>query len=226
MSIFTGTSVQGLGTAAGGASKSNSVLGKDDFLKLLTTQLSYQDPLNPMDGTEFSAQLAQFSSVEQLSNINNSLEQSLDANYMLTTSINNTLAANVIGRDVKAYGDQVYLGESGEADLNFELTGDARNVEIEILDENDQVRRRISLEDLQSGAQTINWDGKDSSGNSLSKGTYRFRINATDSEGNAVSSQSFIYGSITGVRYSGNGAVLMLGDLAVQMSDVYEIVNN
>ncbi|OPX34287.1 hypothetical protein B1H10_03985 [candidate division KSB1 bacterium 4484_188] len=61
-----------------------------------------------MKGTEFSAQLAQFSSVEQLSNINESLRQSMDANYLLTSSINNTLAATIIGHQVKAYGNSVY----------------------------------------------------------------------------------------------------------------------
>jgi len=66
----------------------------------------YQDPLNPMQGAEFSAQLAQFSSVEQLANINKTLLDSIDGNYLLSTSINNTLAATVIGRDVKAYGNQ------------------------------------------------------------------------------------------------------------------------
>jgi len=68
-----------------------SVLGKDDFLKMLVQQLRYQDPLNPMKGDEFATQLAQFSSVEQLNNINTSLTDSLNANYMLTQAINNGL---------------------------------------------------------------------------------------------------------------------------------------
>ncbi len=223
--IDTGTSVQGLGYGTT-QTQSSSALGKDDFLKLLVTQLHYQDPLNPTDGTEFSAQLAQFSSLEQLQNINDSLQQNLNANYLLTTSINNTMAATVIGHDVKAYGDQIYLGENGESQLHFDLSVDAKNIKVEILDENDQVRRTINLNNLEEGEQSVLWDGKDNAGVDMSQGNYHFRVTATDAEGQTVSSQTFVFGTISGVRYDTGSAVLMIGDLAVQMSDVYEISNN
>ncbi len=225
MGILTTNSIPGLEQQLG-QPKTKKILGKDDFLKLLTTQLHYQDPLNPMEGTEFSAQLAQFSSLEQLQNINSSLQNSLDANYMLTTSINNTLAATVIGKDVKALGNQIYLSNSGEADIHFELDAAAKNVEIEILDENGTVKRTITMTDLEAGENSVTWDGKDKSGTELSEGVYSFRVKATDGEGSQISSQSYIYGTISGVRYGNNGTILMIGDLAVQMSDIYEILNN
>ncbi len=223
--LTTGSIMQGLGYN-GNTPSSEKILGKDDFLKLLVAQLHYQDPLNPMEGTEFSAQLAQFSSVEQLQNINESLQQSLDANYLLTTSINNTLAATVIGRQVKAYGNEVYLGEAKNARINFDLGADAKKVEIEILDENNQVRRTIVLDDVQKGEQSVLWDGNDNAGVAMPKGSYRFRIKATDENDASVSAQTFISGIITGIRYTNSGAVLLIGDLQVNMSDVYEIMNN
>ncbi|MEJ2635710.1 MAG: flagellar hook capping FlgD N-terminal domain-containing protein [Calditrichia bacterium] len=223
--VSTDMSVQGLGLNMGSATAKN-ILGKDDFLKLLVTQLHYQDPLNPMEGTEFSTQLAQFSSVEELQNIDKSLQQSLDANYLLTTSINNTMASTVIGHDVKAYGNQIHLGDSKQAYLNFDLGNDAKNVKIEILDENDQVKRTINLDNLSKGDQSILWDGEDNVGITLPNGNYHYRVTATDADGNAVSTQSYVCGTITGVRYGNNGAVLMLGDLEIQMSDVYEITNS
>lgn len=223
--IFGGTTtVQDSGYPNSSSTKKN-ILGKDDFLKMLVTQLHYQDPLNPMKSTEFSAQLAQFSSLEQLQNIDKSLQQSLDANYMLTTSINNTLAANLIGKQVRAYGNRLYLGESKQANVHFDLSADAKNVQIEILDENDQVRRTITLDNLKAGEHSWVWDGKDKSGVTLPTGEYRFRVEATDSEGQAVSVENYISGSISGVRYSNNGAVLMIGNLTVNMSDVYEILD-
>ncbi len=74
-----------------------NIVSKDDFLKLFTTQLQYQDPLKPMDSTEFTAQLAQFSSLEQLFNLNKNMEQSI--NYQ--ESLNNGMIINLIGKNVK-----------------------------------------------------------------------------------------------------------------------------
>ncbi|MFZ0392049.1 MAG: flagellar hook capping FlgD N-terminal domain-containing protein [Calditrichia bacterium] len=220
--IYTGMNNPAVSNTPSGIT-SNSALGKDDFLKMLVAQLSNQDPLNPMEGTEFSAQLAQFSSVEQLNNINESLQQSLDANYLLTTSINNTLAANVIGKEVKAHGSQVYLNENDPAVISFELGGEAKSVEIEIVDAGGNVCRTISMEGLKGGAQTVEWDGQNNAGIKQAKGPYSYRITAKDEEGQMVSVQSYITGIISGVRYDSNGAVLMLGGLKVAMSDVYEI---
>ena len=221
--ISAGTSIQGLGFNAQ-TSTNDKILGKDDFLKLLITQLNYQDPLNPMKGTEFSAQLAQFSSVEQLQNIHQELKNSIDANYLLTTSINNTLAATVIGKTVKATGNQIYLGESGEATLHYDLSSKAKKVTIEILDENDQVKRTITLDNVGKGEQSYTWDGKDNAGIALGQGTYHFRVKASDEEGNPVSVQTYMVGTITGVCYGYNGAELLVGDLTLAMSDVYEIL--
>ncbi|MCK4306901.1 flagellar hook capping protein, partial [candidate division WOR-3 bacterium] len=77
-------SVEGI---TGGSSLyySPDVMGKDEFLKLLTIQLKYQDPLQPMGNTEFLAQLAQFTSLEQLMNMNGNLQ----ANFLMMQSLNN-----------------------------------------------------------------------------------------------------------------------------------------
>ena len=83
------------------ATASSSTLGKDDFLKLLVEQLKNQDPMNPLDGTEFASQLAQFSSVEQLSNMNSNLEASVSTNQLITQSIKNSLATTIISKKIK-----------------------------------------------------------------------------------------------------------------------------
>ena len=79
-------------------------LGKEDFLRLLVTQLRNQDPINPVKGEDFAAQLAQFSSVEQLQNINANLENNLEMDLLLNQALNNTLATTLIGNNVKAIG--------------------------------------------------------------------------------------------------------------------------
>ncbi|MBW1702547.1 MAG: flagellar hook assembly protein FlgD, partial [Deltaproteobacteria bacterium] len=85
----------------------DSTLGKDAFLNLLVTQLRHQDPLSPMESTQFTAQLAQFSSLEQLSSVN----ENLGILRIYQASINNSQAVGFIGKTVKASGDSVYLTE-------------------------------------------------------------------------------------------------------------------
>src|SRR5690554_7537 len=103
-------------------STENSTLDKDAFMKLMIEQLKYQDPLDPMDNTEFSAQLAQFSSLEQLSNLNDLMEESIEVNYYLTQSINNTLTATLIGNDVKVGSNIISNNGNNTANFGYNLS--------------------------------------------------------------------------------------------------------
>ena len=105
-------------------------MDKDAFLNLLVTQLQNQDPLNPTDSVEFTAQLAQFSSLEQLSNVNDNLEQL--QNYQ--ASINNSQAVSLIGKDITAKGNALQLKDGGPAGCNFSLDGSAAIVTISLYD--------------------------------------------------------------------------------------------
>ena len=96
MSDITNIINSGQSYANSQQAKGSTELGKDDFLNLMITQMKYQDPLNPMDSNEYAAQLAQFSSLEQLTNLNNSVNESIDINYLLTQSINNTILSSSI----------------------------------------------------------------------------------------------------------------------------------
>ncbi len=223
--IYTGNTLDEIGSTQN-RSLSKNILGKDDFLKLLVAQLHYQDPLSPSESTEMAAQLAQFSSLEQMVNINESLKQSLDANYLLTTSINNTLSATILGKTAKAYGNQIQLKSGEDTRIYFDLNSPAQNVEIEILDQNGKTVRTLMESNLTDGEHIVIWDGKDSEGNDLPEGKYSFKVNATDKEGNAVAVRTYIYGILDGVRYGDEGTVLKMGDLEILMSDIYEILNN
>ncbi|RMF57556.1 MAG: flagellar hook capping protein [Calditrichaeota bacterium] len=218
--------VSNIGNVLGNSSTSTSpekILGKDDFLRLLVTQLSYQDPLNPLKATDFSAQLAQFSSVEQLFNIDDTLKASLDANYLLATSINNTMAAMVIGKEVRAVGDQVYFDGDVATNIVYDLPENATSVTIEVVDQNGQVKRTVQLDNVPAGENEFSWDGKDNSGNVLPEGTYQVRIKAENRDGEDISATTYISGIVSGLRYSTSGPVLMLGNLEIRLSDVYEI---
>jgi len=112
-----------------------AVLGKEDFLKLLVEQLKNQDPLNPMESTEFTAQLAQFSSLEQLTNMNESLEYS----QLYQSSINNAQAVGFIGKTVKATGDSINVKDGISNQIQFDLARDAETVNIHIYDSSDNL---------------------------------------------------------------------------------------
>nr|MBL0716726.1 hypothetical protein [Desulfobacterales bacterium] len=109
------------------ATRSNE-MGKDAFLELLVTQMQYQDPLNPMDSTAFTAQLAQFSSLEQLNNVNENLEYS----QLYQSSINNSQAVSFIGKDIRAIGDTISVNNGIPGSLSFKLTEQADDVLVNI----------------------------------------------------------------------------------------------
>jgi flagellar basal-body rod modification protein FlgD len=204
----------------------SSILGKDDFLKLLTMQLQYQDPLNPLSGTEFAAQLAQFSSVEQLSNINTNLQQSIDANYVMTQSINNALAATFVGKDVRASTDTFQMSGNDDSTvrLGYSLSAPADSVTVKIYDESGNLVKTIVGTGTEQGDNTFTWDGTNDNGQGVGAGKYKFSVEAKDSSGGSVSATSFIYGTVSGVRFKADGTVFVVDGMEVKLSDILEIM--
>ncbi len=197
----------------------SSALGKEDFLKLLITQLQYQDPLSPLENTEFMAQLAQFSSLEQLQNVNSNLQ----TNLLLTQSLNNSLATNLIGKRIVALGKELYLTGKEGLEITFDLVADG-GVTVKVYDDNGNLVRTLKPGALPSGRNRLPWDGKDSEGNSLPLGNYSFQVEATDSNGNSLDVTTYSTGLVTGVKFEDGNAVLMLGDQGVDLSDIIEIL--
>jgi len=198
---------------------------RDVFLKLLVTQMRYQDPLNPLEGTEFSAQLAQFSSLEQLQNMSGLLENAIEADILLARSINNTLAATIVGKSVTALCDQVHWDGSKKIDIDFELAGNAAQVEVEIVDADGNLMRTLNDNDLSKGRGSINWDGCDQKGNELPPGMYYVRIKATSPTDTAVSAQALVIGMVDGVRFVNGNPMLLVGEIEIPFGSVLEITN-
>ena len=205
---------------------SNTTLNRDDFLQLLVTQLSNQDPLNPMDGQEFAAQLAQFSSLEQLININESMIQSGEINGLLAQSINSGVAADLIGKTIESVGSQFHYDGNDETTLRYELANVASDIEVEILNPAGQTVRTISFSQLESGEHTVTWDGKDNDGNALASGEYTFNVKATNSSGDQVHATTFISGVVDRVTYNQNGIFLWVGNTSINMGDVRSVSEN
>ncbi|MCL4510587.1 MAG: flagellar hook capping protein [Bacteroidetes bacterium] len=214
-----------LGTQASSQS-STPVLGQDDFLKLLVSQLQNQDPMNPLDSTQLASQLAQFSSVQELANLNTAVQNQTNANLVLTQSISNTMAATLIGKKVKANTSNIGYDGSTAQTLGFNLPNSAADVQIKISDSNGTVIRTIDAGPKPNGDSTIQWDGKDDAGNAVSAGNYTFSVTATDSQGKAIASTLFVLGIVQGVRYNSTGATLLVNGAEINFSDVQEILGN
>ena len=200
-------------------SSNDSDLGKDDFLNLLVAQLQNQDPLEPMDSTAFTSQLAKFSSLEQLANVNENLEYL----RMYQSSINNAQAVSFIGKNIDALGDSIQL-EGGETEeIHFELSENSSSVVINIYDEAGSLVKYIENGPLGEGKQSVEWDGSDNGGNTLPGGIYKFEVMAVDANGDKVQTATYIRDRVTGVTYENGVTYLMAGGMQIPIGDVIEV---
>lgn len=171
-------------------------LGKDDFMKLLVAQLSNQNPLKPMDGQEFSAQLAQFSALEQMTNVNSNIQKLIESQQTAT----NSSMINMIGKQVDVLGNGIAHEPGQTHNLNYSLNAQAANVNVEVYDSIGQLVRTLTGTGSQ-GNNTVLWQGQNSAGDPLPAGQYTFRVNATDSSGKSIESKTFSKGTVSEVLF-------------------------
>jgi len=201
-------------------------LGKDAFLHLFVTQMSNQDPLTPTANEEFVAQLAQFSSLEQMTRINDNLENSIDTDLLLNKAMSNSLVTTLIGKDVVAGIDRFTLPEEGGVDLGFNLKDPATSVTMNIYDQNGALVRTLHKAGANAGENEFQWDGKTNSGSEANPGQYRFEVEGSDGSGGKVAAEPFMRGKITGIRYQDGNAILVLGDTELDLGDVKSIMES
>jgi flagellar basal-body rod modification protein FlgD len=197
----------------------DEILGKDDFLNLLIAQLQNQDPLNPTEGTEFTAQLAQFSSLEQLSNINGNLENM----ELFQASMTNSQAVSYIGKEITARGNSIQLTQDQPVPCNFELEADAEIAVISIYDSAGGFLSMFETGPLTAGRQTGVWDGTDSNGNRLPDGIYSFEVQAADADNQGVDVTPLISAVVTGVSFKDNKANLVTELQTIAIEDVMDV---
>lgn len=205
--------------AASAAKDSNSALGKDAFLKLLTTQLQYQDPTQPMDNTAMVAQLAQFSSLEQMSDVNTNLTKMLTAQG---TALETT-AAGLVGKTAVFSTNEVGLTEGKTATISATLSQAAANATVVIQDSDGTTVRTIQEGKCPTGKNSFTWDGYDDDGNPLATGTYTFQVTASDTSGKSISLTQNGGATITGVVFNNGSPEFIAGGTTLQLSDISEI---
>ena len=192
---------------------------KDTFLRLLIAQLKHQDPLSPVQGAEFTAQLAQFSSLEQLQTMNANLASLVAAQEQMKA----LRAADLIGKEVKAQGNTVRLLQGKSSPLQYMLAADSPKVTISILDNAGNLVRTIEKLSQKAGEQNLSWDGKNAQGISLPDGEYSFVVLAKDRAGNPVGAETFLQGKAEGVEYAEGRPSLLVGGRLVDLAALISV---
>lgn len=219
--------ISGINSGYGtGSLTGQTSMGKEDFLKLMLAQLQNQDPLNPMEGTEFASQLAEFTSLEQLINLNKAMDTSINADYFLSQSINNTLAATLIGKEVKLSGNSFQNNGAENTTLGYNLSTQASICTIKIYNESGQLVKTIENASKNSGDNKLIWDYYDNNGNKVPEGKYTFKVEAKDSNNNLISYSDYVLGKIDGVKFTEMGTMLVVNGANYYLSDIMEIYNS
>ncbi|MCX7163100.1 MAG: flagellar hook assembly protein FlgD [Betaproteobacteria bacterium] len=220
--VTTGNAAtQALVDAANGTGSktvSAAVASQDRFLKLLTTQLKNQDPLNPMDNAQMTSQLAQISTVDGITQLNATLQK------LVSSSVNSQSlqAAALVGHQVMVAGSGLELGTAGALG-GVELGANADQVTVTIKDANGIVMAAMDLGKLDAGVHDFTWDGKNSAGVQAVNGTYSISVTAT--QGNkAVTATALQLAAVQNINQSSQGSTLNLGSLGLfTLNDVKQI---
>ncbi|MFZ9887239.1 MAG: flagellar hook assembly protein FlgD [Myxococcota bacterium] len=198
----------------------NSALGKDEFVKLLLTQLSNQDPTSPQDSTAFVAQLAQFANIELAQQQAALLESMLVAQ----TASNQLSVTSLVGKDVSVISDSVELKDGVAEELIAKLEGPAGEVKAVIKDEKGNVVRTVSLGAHPEGEVPFTWDGRGDDGQPLPDGKYSVEVVAAATDGSAIDVTVRQQTRVTGVSFDAGLPRLELanGD-SIVLADVVEV---
>lgn len=192
---------------------------QDRFLKLLTTQLKNQDPLNPLDNAQMTSQLAQISTVDGITKLNSTLMSLLNN----TTDSQTLQAAALVGHSVLVPGNRLTL-EDGLAIGGVQMESAADNVVATIKDANGLLIRTLDLGALPAGTTQVSWDGKTDSGATAANGAYTVSF-AAKQGANKVTAEALEYGTVTSVAKNTQGVSLTVGRLGtLSLSDVKQII--
>jgi flagellar basal-body rod modification protein FlgD len=192
-------------------------LDKDAFMTLLVTQLKNQDPMNPSDSSQLAAQLAQFTTVEQLSQLNEAVtsqELSLREATLLSKT---SLSASLIGRRVIAEGNEVNIPTTGAAQIRIEVGAGGGQAKLRLLDSSGTEVATRDLGVVPAGRQTLTLPAD------LPVGTYHYEVTVTGANDTKVAVATFTRGTVDGVSFKNGQIVLRIGGMEVALDDLAEI---
>ncbi len=224
---FTTTEMTGDHSTDAFSTAAGDAMGKSDFLTLLTTQLKYQDPLEPQDNGEFVAQLAQFSQLEatssqseSLESLKSSFENSLNIQNSSALSMSNSTAVTLIGKEVRLRQQAFDWLGSGNAEFNVHL-GERKSVTAAVVDEDGAIVKEFTIDKKDAtNAGSFSWDGTNVNGQAMGPGEYSLHIEGQEDD---PSLYCFVEDSVEGVRYTGNGPVVKVSGKELPIGNILEV---
>lgn len=214
--ITSTTSASSAATALTGI-KSSTNLGRDEFLKLLITQLRNQDPLNPQQPSEFAAQLAQYSSVEQLTQLNSAMTAQ-NANSQINALIGKTaLGASLLGRTVLAAGNQLEIVAGARTSVHAEIGTQGGKATLHLFDSSGHEVTHRDLGLVKGGMQTLDVPSD------VAAGVYTYSLEVTAANGSTVTVTPYTTGVVDGLSFENGQIMLRLGSLSVALDSLSEV---
>lgn len=212
-----------ISTAVGNQQKTSlagATLAKDftQFLTLLTTQLQNQDPLAPMDSTEFTNQLVAFTGVEQQINSNQKLDN------LIALQLGNAMgsALSYVGMDASYVSSELSFDGSTPSTIRFALDGQATQAKLRIIDEHGDTVFETDVE-KSVGKHEFVWDGKTDTGATADPGTYSIRIDALDANQQGINSTVVVTGRVRGVETQNGLIHLLVGERAISLGNIINV---
>ena len=192
-------------------------LGKDEFLTLLVAQLRHQDPLNPLAADAFAAQLAQFSTVEQLTKLNTTVAAQQAESAARTLLDKTNLGASLIGRHVIAEGNQMTVAADGTGSIHVDVGGSGGKATLTLYDAAGNTVGTRDLGNVNGGSTTHKVP------TDLPPGNYYYTLAVENGAGEQVSVRTYTEGVVDGVAFEGGQVLLRIGTLRVPLDKLSEI---
>ncbi len=218
--MIVGSTTDIIATEGSDSAQAKAKLDDDlnKFLTLLVTQLQNQDPLDPMDATEFTSQLVQFASVEQQIYQNTNLEKML--NLQETSQIASMV--DFIGNKVEFIGQKLPL-EDGASEFSYVIPAGAKDVTVNIANSSG-INVFFAPGETTQGKHTIAWDGVDKNSQQLGDGYYTVLVSAKDASGNLLNVEHLVTGNVSGAGVDDGVGKLFIGNgLTIEQKDILSV---
>jgi flagellar basal-body rod modification protein FlgD len=194
-------------------------LGKDDFFRLLATQLGNQDPMDPVDNREMIAQLAQFTTLEQMTGIN----ERLDLLHSAAAAQINGSVVNLLGDKIWYEGHKVDVTQEKPFEGSYELSGQASSVRVTVKNAQGEVVASWDEGAVNMGKHELHPEKSGQDVSQWTSGIYTVEIAAVDKDGKEVKSSFRSSGVVTGVSFEDGAPMLLIGDEKVEPANVIEV---